>query len=111
MKHLLSVTDLTRHDVEDPFRLAAIGKASPTSVAVTFRQINTGAMLDMDECMRMEFRILNRMVASHDFPEGIRAVIIDKDGAPQWKPATLAEVGDAAVEAYFAPLPGGDLRL
>ncbi|MDQ6432885.1 enoyl-CoA hydratase/isomerase family protein [Mesorhizobium sp. LHD-90] len=90
---------------------AAIDKASPTSVAVTFRQINTGAMLDMDECMRMEFRILNRMVASHDFPEGIRAVIIDKDGAPQWKPATLAEVGDATVEAYFAPLPGGDLPL
>ncbi|MEQ1953458.1 enoyl-CoA hydratase/isomerase family protein [Mesorhizobium sp. CN2-181] len=91
--------------------LAAIGKASPTSVAVTFREINTGAMLDMDECMRMEFRILNRMVAGHDFPEGIRAAIIDKDGAPKWQPPTLAGVGDAAVEAYFAPLPGGDLKL
>ncbi|MFI0845748.1 enoyl-CoA hydratase/isomerase family protein [Mesorhizobium sp. IMUNJ 23232] len=91
--------------------LKAIGKASPTSVAVTFREINTGAMLDMDECMRMEFRILNRMVAGHDFPEGIRAAIIDKDGAPKWNPPALAAVSDAAVEAYFAPLPGGDLAL
>jgi enoyl-CoA hydratase/carnithine racemase len=91
--------------------LAAIGKASPTSVAVTFRQINTGAMLDMDECMRMEFRILNRMLASHDFPEGIRAAVIDKDGAPKWRPGSLAELTDASVEAYFAPLPGGELEL
>lgn len=91
--------------------LAAIGKASPTSVAVTFREINTGAMLDMDECMRMEFRILNRMVAGHDFPEGIRAAIIEKDGAPKWRPQSLADVTDDAVEAYFAPLPGGDLVL
>lgn len=91
--------------------LAAIGKASPTSVAVAFRQINTGAMLDMDECMRMEFRILNRMVAGHDFPEGIRAAIIDKDGAPNWQPPRSAEVTAAAVDAYFAPLPDGDLPL
>ncbi len=91
--------------------LAAIEKVSPTSVAVTFRQINTGAMLDMDECMRMEFRILNRMLSSHDFPEGIRAAIIDKDGAPKWRPSTIDAVSEAAVDAYFAPLPAGDLRL
>jgi enoyl-CoA hydratase/carnithine racemase len=91
--------------------LEAMEKASPTSVAVAFRQINTGAMLDMDECMRMEFRILNRMLAGHDFPEGIRAVVIEKDGAPQWRPASLAEVSDAAIDAYFAPLSGGDLRV
>jgi enoyl-CoA hydratase/carnithine racemase len=91
--------------------LEAMEKASPTSVAVAFRQINTGAMLDMDECMRMEFRILNRMLAGHDFAEGIRAVVIEKDGAPQWRPASLAEVSDAAIDAYFAPLSGGDLRV
>ncbi|MBS3651410.1 enoyl-CoA hydratase/isomerase family protein [Pseudaminobacter sp. 19-2017] len=91
--------------------LAAIEKASPTSVAVAFREINTGAMLEMDDCMRMEFRILNRMLAGHDFPEGIRAVIIDKDGAPKWRPPSLAELSEPAVDAYFAPLPGGDLEV
>jgi enoyl-CoA hydratase len=91
--------------------LAAFEKASPTSVAVTFREINTAAMLEFDDCMRMEFRIVNRMIARPDFFEGVRAVVIDKDGAPRWQPATLAEVDDALVESYFTPLPGGDLVL
>jgi len=102
-----------RAEGEDIARTAleAMEKASPTSVAVAFREINTGAMLDMDECMRMEFRILNRMLTGHDFPEGIRAVVIDKDGTPRWQPASLAEVQESAVDAYFARLPGGDLQV
>jgi enoyl-CoA hydratase/carnithine racemase len=86
-------------------------KRSPTSLNVAFLQIKAGAMLDMEECMRMEFRILNRMLAGHDFYEGIRAVIVDKDGAPAWRPATLEGVDKAAIDAYFAPLPGGELNL
>jgi enoyl-CoA hydratase len=91
--------------------LKAIEAASPTSVAVAFRQISTGAMLDMDECMRMEFRIVSRMMTGHEFYEGIRAAVVDKDNAPRWSPGRIEEVDDAAVDAYFAPLPGGDLRL
>ena len=91
--------------------LETIAKRSPTSLKVAFRQIRAGASLSMDACMRMEFRILNRMLAGTDFYEGIRAAIVDKDGAPQWRPAALNEVDDAAVQAYFAPLPGGDLVL
>jgi hypothetical protein len=59
--------------------------------------------------MLMEFRILNRMLAGHDFYEGIRAALIDKGSKPQWRPATLEEVDPEVVEAYFAPLPGGEL--
>lgn len=77
---------------------------SPTSLHVAQCQIRTGAMLSMDECMRMEFRILNRMLRGHDFYEGIRAAIIDKGSKPNWRPATLDEVDEQAVEAYFAPL-------
>jgi enoyl-CoA hydratase len=86
-------------------------KKSPTSLYVAFDQIEAGAALEMDECMRMEFRILNRMLAGHDFYEGIRAAVIDKDNAPVWRPATLGEVDPAAIAAHFAPLPEGDLRL
>jgi enoyl-CoA hydratase/carnithine racemase len=86
-------------------------KRSPTSLNVAFLQITAGGMLDMDECMRMEFRILNRMLSGHDFYEGIRAAIIDKGATPQWKPATLGEVDRAAIDAYFAPLSKGELEL
>ncbi|MBA3449482.1 MAG: enoyl-CoA hydratase/isomerase family protein [Pseudaminobacter sp.] len=98
----------------DPFAAATletIEKRSPTSVNVAFRQICAGAMLDMDECMRMEFRIVNRMLAGHDFYEGIRAAIIEKDAKPHWRPATLDAVDPAAIEAHFEPLPDGDLAL
>ncbi len=91
--------------------LATMQTKSPTSLHVTFQAISTGSTLTMDECMRMEFRIVNRMLASHDFLEGIRAAIIDKGSVPQWQPARLDEVDRAAVDAYFAPLPAGDLVL
>ena len=85
--------------------------ASPTSLCVAARQLAAGAMLDIDECMVMEFRILSRMLAGHDFYEGIRAVIVDKDRKPKWRPARLAAVDPAAIEAYFAPLGRRDLVL
>ena len=61
--------------------------------------------------MRAEFRIVSRIIEGHDFYEGVRAVIVDKDNAPVWRPATLAEVGDADVERHFAARPGDELVL
>ena len=54
--------------------------------------------------MQAEMRIVSRIVYGHDFYEGVRAVIVDKDNAPRWQPATLGEVTDAEVERHFAPL-------
>jgi enoyl-CoA hydratase len=62
------------------------------------------------QCMQAEFRIVSRIVYSHDFYEGVRAVIIDKDNRPRWRPEGLADVGDVEVERYFAPL-GVELAL
>ena len=84
---------------------------SPTSLAVTFREITAGQTMSMAECMKMEFRILSRMLAGHDFYEGIRTVLVDKGAKPVWKPASLAEVSRADIDSYFAPPPGGDLVL
>jgi enoyl-CoA hydratase len=78
---------------------------------VTFRQIREGAKLDFDDCVKMEYRMVHRIVAGHDFYEGVRATIIDKDGAPKWQPASLSEVLDADVDAYFAQLGNGELKL
>ncbi|MFP1633117.1 enoyl-CoA hydratase/isomerase family protein [Zhengella sp. ZM62] len=91
--------------------LGTMAGRSPTSLHVAFRQLASGADLSMDDCMRMEFRIVNRMLTGHDFYEGIRAVLVDRDNTPAWKPATVEAVDPADIDAYFAPLPGGELPL
>lgn len=77
---------------------------SPTSQKIALRQIARGAGLDFDDCMRMEFRLSQHLMAANDFFEGVRSVVVDKDQAPSWQPARLDQVSDAAVEEYFAPL-------
>ncbi len=84
---------------------------SPTATKLTLRQIREGKSLSFDDCMRMEFRMVNRVIAGHEFYEGVRASIIDKDGAPRWEPAQLADVSDADIDAYFAPLGERELPL
>jgi enoyl-CoA hydratase len=92
-------------------QLEELSDKSPTSLVVTFRQLQEGAGLGFDDAMRLEYRLVPRFLAGHDFREGIRALIIDKDGRPQWRPRRLEDVAAAEIEAYFRPLPGGDLRL
>jgi enoyl-CoA hydratase len=108
------VTSLERAAGADEFAadaLATIRSRSPTSLHVTFRAITAGSTMSMEECMKVEFRILNRMLESHDLYEGIRAALVDKGSVPSWQPSRLEEVSAAVVDAYFAPLPDGDLKL
>lgn len=93
---------------------ATIRAKSPTSLKVALAQMQRGAAWDFAECMRAEFRIVSRIVHGKDFYEGVRAAIIDKDNAPRWQPAALADVTPADVERHFAPLPNapdGELAL
>lgn len=84
---------------------------SPTATKLAFRQVREGRRRDFEDCMRMEFRMVNRVVAGRDFYEGVRATIIDKDQSPKWQPAALAEVSDSEIDAYFAPLGEKELKL
>ena len=88
---------------------ATIRTKSPTSVALAFAQMRRGRDLGFEDAMATEFRIVSRILDGHDFYEGVRATIIDKDGKPDWRPATLAEIGEASVEAYFADLGPAEL--
>jgi enoyl-CoA hydratase len=83
---------------------ASIRSKSPTSLKIALSLLRRGRDLEFDECMRMEYRIVSRLVMGHDFYEGIRALIVDKDRTPRWRPSSLAEVGAAEVAAHFAPL-------
>jgi enoyl-CoA hydratase len=85
--------------------LAMLATKSPTSLRITFRQLREGRHLGFEACMRHEYRIAARIFHGHDFFEGIRAVVIDKDLKPAWQPATLSDLSDAEVAGYFAPLP------
>lgn len=90
---------------------ATIRRQSPMSVSLVFRQIRRGAELTFEEAMQLEHRIVSHILKGHDFYEGVRAVIIDKDGAPKWQPSTLSVVESVDVEAHFVAPQTGDLDL
>ena len=88
---------------------AVIRSKSPTSVMLAFQQLRRGATLDFEACMRLEYRIVCHILQGADFYEGVRAVIVDKDNAPKWSPAELADVTEADILAHFEMPVGGDL--
>jgi enoyl-CoA hydratase len=82
---------------------------SPTSLKVTLRQLAIGRDYDLDQALILEYRLTQHMMAGRDFYEGVRAALIDKDQKPRWQPATLAEIDEPTIDAYFAPLSDGEL--
>ncbi|MEW6123435.1 MAG: enoyl-CoA hydratase/isomerase family protein [Pseudomonadota bacterium] len=83
----------------------AMRAACPTSLAITMEQMRRGPTLSLGGALATEFRVVNRVARGHDFYEGVRAIIVDKDNAPRWEPARLADVDPEAIRAHFAPIP------
>ena len=76
---------------------------------VAFRQLQSGrAARTFAENMAMEYRVGARVVRRHDFIEGVRAVIVEKDNKPKWDPPTLQGVTEAMLDGIFAPLPSAE---
>ena len=89
--------------------LATLGHKSPQTCKVALRQLQGSlACADFAANMAMEYRIGSRVLLRPDFAEGVRAVIIDKDHAPKWNPATPEAVTDDLLDAIFAPLPADE---
>ncbi|KAH8347019.1 hypothetical protein KR059_004112 [Drosophila kikkawai] len=80
-------------------------KTSPTSLKVTFRQLELGSQLSLAQCLIMEYRLAVRHLERSDFKEGVRALLIDKDQKPKWQPAQLSEVTEEQVQWFFRKLP------
>ena len=90
-------------------QLDVLATKSPQTLKVAFRQLQLGGAAEtFAENMRMEYRIGARVVQRHDFIEGVRAVIVDKDNAPKWNPPTLSGVDETLLDGIFAPLPDGE---
>ncbi|HEY5409845.1 MAG TPA: enoyl-CoA hydratase/isomerase family protein, partial [Caulobacteraceae bacterium] len=88
---------------------AILDRKCPATLKVALRLIREGARrTSFAEEMAAEYRLAVRMTRRHDFIEGVRAVIIDKDNAPAWSPDTLAGVTGGVLDEFFAPLPAGE---
>lgn len=74
---------------------------SPTMLAVTLRQMHLGRSMNLADCLRMEIGMVRQCFDHGDFMEGVRAVIVDKDNAPKWRPPRIEEVTPASVDAIF----------
>jgi enoyl-CoA hydratase len=86
--------------------LATLSAKSPTSCKVSLRLLREGAEREsFEEEMRAEYALACRVVQTHDFVEGVRALLIDKDNSPTWQPAAPAAVLDDTVDQLFVPLP------
>ena len=86
--------------------LTTLRTKSPQTCKVALRLLKDGAgMHDFADEMRQEYAVGAHVVQRHDFLEGVRAVIVDKDNAPKWNPATPEGVSDHLIDTIFAPLP------
>jgi enoyl-CoA hydratase len=74
---------------------------SPTSLKLTFAYLRRMQHKDFDAVTAMDYRLAIRSMRGHEFYEGIRAALIDKDKTPHWKPAILEKVDDRVIENYF----------
>lgn len=89
--------------------LATLSTKSPQTCKVALRQLADSLYCaDFAANMAMEYRIGARVLTRPDFAEGVRAVIVDKDNAPQWNPATPEGVSDALIDSIFVALPEGE---
>ena len=87
----------------------AMARASPLSLKIVFRQLAL-RVADIESALALEYRLTQHCMAGHDFFEGIRALLVDKDRKPHWQHRSLREVSEAEVESYFAPIGDRELR-
>ncbi len=92
-------------------RASTIRSKCPLSLKIALAQMRQGRDKSFEECMRMEFRIVSRIVYGHDLYEGVRAVIVDKDNSPRWEHSDLAAVSNDEIARHFAPLGEKELVL
>jgi len=85
---------------------ATIRAKSPMACKVSLKLlVESQYQLHFIDEMKLEYAIMVRLIRHADFREGVRALLIDKDNAPRWQPADPGAIGDAEVDAFFAPLP------
>ena len=89
--------------------LQTLRTKSPQACKVSLRLLYDGGLMpDFAEEMRQEYAVATRVVQRHDFVEGVRALLVDKDNRPRWDPQTPKAVTDQMLDRIFAPMPPGE---
>jgi enoyl-CoA hydratase/carnithine racemase len=91
--------------------LDSIYKMSPTSLKITLKQINLAKNVSFKDDLIMEYRLSQACMAGVDFYEGVRAVLVDRDFKPNWKPSKIEEVDNKLVLSHFKSLGKNDLKI
>jgi enoyl-CoA hydratase len=107
------IFDRLAHSDQDEARdaLETMRKVSPTSLKITLRNIRSALSFDrVEQSFAQDYRVSLACVAEHDFIEGIRAAIVDKDRNPLWRPDTLEAVTPDIVERHFRSLGALELK-
>jgi enoyl-CoA hydratase len=91
--------------------LAGLRRCSPISLAITLRHIQAALCFDIRQTLIQDYRLAVRCLENHDFHEGVRAILREKDGNPVWKPERYEDLVTDVIDEYFTPLPDGDLEL
>ncbi|MGZ8284633.1 MAG: enoyl-CoA hydratase/isomerase family protein [Allosphingosinicella sp.] len=89
--------------------LETLRAKSPQACKVSLRLLYDGARVqDFAHEMRQEYAVATRVVQRHDFVEGVRALLVDKDNRPRWEPPTPEAVTEHLIDTIFAPMPEGE---
>lgn len=93
-------------DKDDWIRAAAqnFKYGSPSSAHVIFKQLKRGKEFSLEQVFESELSLSAHSAVHPDFAEGVRALLIDKDNKPNWRPATHEEVSDEWIAGYFTKL-------
>jgi enoyl-CoA hydratase len=91
--------------------LVGLKQCAPLSLAITLRHIQAALSLDIRQTLIQDYRLAVRCLENHDFHEGVRALLRDKDGKPDWQSESYEDISNHVLDEYFAPLPDGDLEL
>ena len=100
---LASLEAESRSEYADWAQLSAklMRSRSPIMLSATLRQLQRGKDMSLAACFRMELGMVQQCFEQGDFLEGVRALIIDKDNSPHWKPSRIEDVTDAMIDPFF----------
>ena len=108
VEEIAASLNTTTHSIAQKAREELL-KRSPLALKTTLAAIHRARRLPtLEEALNVEFRLCTRLFENGEFIEGVRALLVDKDRQPKWRPPTLSEVSDTMVADLFAPMPAAE---